>query len=103
MENKVYTCKELAENHIFTDDYQFMDEAGYYTGELIMKAEATGNMLRVFFLLDDGRRIISPVFWWQRYLGFREMPVGTKLRLTYTVSSKNRVTRTAAEPLPLAA
>lgn len=46
-----------------------------------------GNCL----LLDDGRKIITPIFWWQTYLGFYYMPIGTKLRLFYSESSLNKI------------
>lgn len=68
--NKVYTREEMREERIHTADYCFIDKAGEYTATLIMKAEASSGMLRLFFQLSDGRKIITPVFWWQKYLGF---------------------------------
>ena len=65
--NKVYTREEMREERIHTADYCFIDKAGEYTATLIMKAEASSGMLRLFFQLSDGRKIITPVFWWQKY------------------------------------
>ena len=45
-------------------------------------------MLRLFFQLSDGRKIITPVFWWQSYLGFYEIDNGTNLRLIYEKNGK---------------
>ena len=86
--NKVYSRAEMQESGIVTCDYVFMDKPGEYIGTLEMKAEARSGMLRLFLRLVDGRKIITPVFWWQRYLGFYEMDNGTRLRLIYGQSSK---------------
>ena len=50
-------------------------------GTLEMKAQGHKKSIRIFLTLDDGRKIITPIFWWQTYLGFYYMPIGTKLRL----------------------
>lgn len=56
--NKVYTREEMREERIHTADYRFIDKAGEYTAALIMRAEASSGMLRLFFRLSDGRKII---------------------------------------------
>ena len=89
--NKVYTCAEMREMMIDTSDYVFMDEVGEFTGTLEMKAEAKSGMLRIFFRLSDDRKIITPVFWWQKYLGFFHIPVGTRLLLTYVNGRDDKV------------
>ena len=83
--NKVYTREEMREERIHTADYCFIDKAGEYTA---MKAEASSGMLRLFFQLSDGRKIITPVFWWQKYLGFYEIDNGTKVKLIYKENPK---------------
>ena len=86
--NKVYTREEMREEHIITTDYHFIDKEGEYFAKLIMRAEASKNMMRLFFQLSDGRKIITPVFWWQSYLGFHEIDNGTNLRLIYEKNGK---------------
>ncbi len=49
--NKVYTRDEMREEHIITSDYKFIDKEGEYFAKLIMRAEASKNMLRLFFQL----------------------------------------------------
>ena len=98
IENKVYTRDEMREEHIVTSDYRFIDKEGEYFAKLIMRAEAGRNMMRLFFLLSDGRKIITPVFWWQSYLGFYEIDNGTNLRLIYKQNSKG-IALTAVEVL----
>ena len=95
---KVYTRDEMREEHIITSDYCFIDKEGEYFAKLIMRAEAGRNMMRLFFRLSDGRKIITPVFWWQSYLGFYEIDNGTNLRLIYKQNSKG-IALTAVEVL----
>ncbi len=47
--NKVYTRDEMREKHIITSDYRFIDKEGEYFAKLIMRAEASKNMMRLFF------------------------------------------------------
>ena len=88
---KVYSRTEMREMMIDTSDYLFMNEVREFTGTLEMKAEARSGMLRIFLRLSDDRKIITPVFYWQKYLGFYEMKIGTKLKLFYSESSLNKV------------
>ena len=43
--NKVYTRDEMREEHIITTDYRFIDKEGEYFAKLIMRAEASKNMI----------------------------------------------------------
>lgn len=79
----VHTREEMREEHIITSDYHFIGKEGEYFAKLIMRAEAGRNMMRLFFRLSDGRKIITPVFWWQSYLGFYEIDNGTNLLYRY--------------------
>ena len=100
MENtKVYSRTEMREMMMDTSEYFFMNESGDFVGTLEMKAEARAGMLRIFLRLSDKRKIITPVFWWQRYLGFYEMEIGTKLKLSYRESSQNKIFLKSAEIL----
>lgn len=86
--NKIYTREEMREQRIFTGDYAFIGEAGEYLATLEMRAEASSGMLRLFFRLVNGSKIITPVFWWQKYLGFYDIDNGTNLKLIYKENPK---------------
>ena len=88
---KVFSLIEMREMMIDTSGYQMMEEVGEFTGTLEMKAQGHKKSIRIFLTLDDGRKIITPIFWWQTYLGFYYMPIGTKLRLFYSESNQNKV------------
>ena len=80
MDDKVYTQSELKAQNIITTDYVLNLEPGKFIAVLDMKAEAR-NCLRVFFTFEDSRKVMATTQWWQRYLGFYEIPVGTHLLL----------------------
>ena len=90
MENKVYTQNELKAQNIITMDYALNLEPGEFVAVLDLKAQAS-NRLRVFFTFEDGRKIMAAAQWWQRYLGFYEIPVGTRLLLHYIENSRKDV------------
>ena len=83
LENRIYSRAEMREREIDTSDYAIMTEAAEVEGTLVLKADARNRMLRLFFVLSDGRKILTPVFWWQRSAGFYDLTVGQKYRLTY--------------------
>lgn len=90
MENKIYTQNELKAQNIITMDYALNLEPGEFVAVLNLKAQAR-NCLRVFFTFEDGRKIMAAAQWWQRYLGFYEIPVGTRLLLHYRENSRKEV------------
>ena len=82
-ENRIYSRAEMREQEIDTSDYAIMTEAEEVQGTLVLKADARNRMLRLFFVLSDGRKIITPVCWWQRSKGFFDLEVGARYRLSY--------------------
>ena len=82
-ENRIYSRAELREREIDTGDYTIMTEAEVVEGTLLLKADARNRMVRLFFVLSDGRKILTPVFWWQRSKGFFDLEVGARYRLSY--------------------
>ena len=81
--DKIYTTDEMVDAGIYTTDFVPMDKPGEYVGQLLLRGSSRRGMLRLFFLLEDGRKIITPVFRWQRFLGFLYIPNRTVLKLTY--------------------
>ncbi len=96
IEDKVYTQEELQAHNILTDGYRFLLQPGVYFARLDLKAKSK-SCLRVFFTLDDGRKILATTQWFQRYLGFYEIPVGTRLRLVYEKKTGDGVYLTHAD------
>ncbi|HZJ78504.1 MAG TPA: hypothetical protein VFD52_06890 [Clostridia bacterium] len=100
MENKIYTLEEMRSLHICTDEYAFnTTEVGDFDAILDLKAETKKGDVRSFFTLDDGKKFIATSHWFQRYLGIREIPVGTKIRITYSKNNSGNVYLTAVQVL----
>lgn len=97
-ENRIYSRAEMRRLEIFTDEYALMRDEGEVTGTLVLKAEARNGMVRLFFALSDGRKVITPVFWWQRAKGFFDLPVGGTYRLRYEPGKNGMVVLASAEP-----
>ena len=97
MENKIYTRAEMRNLDIDTSEYRFLEEIGDFYAELVLKAEARNSMLRMFFNFEDGRKIITPLFWFQRTQGLWDIPVGSRVLLHYGLSSVGKVYLTHAE------
>ena len=97
MENKIYTRAEMRNLDIDTSEYRFLEEIGDFYAELVLKAEARNSMLRMFFNFEDGRKTITPLFWFQRTQGLWDIPVGSRVLLHYGLSSVGKVYLTHAE------
>ena len=87
MWNDVISRSDFSISNLAANDYRLNMEPGVYEAVLEMKAQAGRKILRVFFTFEDGRKIIAPSYPWQRYLGFYEIPLGSRVRLTYTKTS----------------
>ncbi len=97
MQNKIYTRAEMRHLDIDTSEYHFLEEIGDFYAELVLKAEARNSMLRMFFNFEDGRKIITPLFWFQRTQGLWDIPVGSRVLLHYGLSSVGKAYLTHAE------
>jgi hypothetical protein len=53
----------------------------------------------MFFSLSDGRKILTPVFWWQLGRGFQNIPTGTVLKLTCAKNSTGQIHLENAVPV----
>ena len=99
MEDKIYTLEEMRSLGIDTLKYKLMDEPGEVIGTLMLKAESRRQGPRLFFDLEDGRNIITPIFIWQLGKGMQNIPTGTVVKLTYVRNSTGRVHLENAVPV----
>ena len=99
LEDKIYTLEEMRSLGIDTHEYVFMDQPGETTGMLMLKAESRTPSIRMFFSLSDGRKILTPVFWWQLGKGMQNIPTGTVVKLTYVRNSTGYVHLENAVPV----
>ena len=100
MENDIYTLSQMREMDVDTSGYSLVTEPGDYFGTVEMKAEAREAKLRLFLRFEDGGRIFTPLFWWQRGSGLWDIPVGQRLLLHYAASASGFLYLRAAELCP---
>lgn len=98
-ENRIYSRAELRALEVDTGDYLLMTEPGEVEGALVLKADARKGMLRLFFVLSDGRKVLTPVFWWQRSAGLFDLDIGQTYRLRYVPGKEGYVKLASAEHL----
>ena len=96
---EIETIAEMWEPAIFTAGYCFMDAPCTVIGTLLLKAQAHGKMLRLFFRLEDRSKTITVVYWWQRYLGFYKQLTGADYLLRYVKNNKGGIHLVSAKPL----
>lgn len=65
----------------------------------MLKADARRGMLRLFFVLSDGRKVLTLVFWWQRSAGLFDLDVGQTYRLRYVPGKEGYAKLASAEHL----
>ena len=81
--NEIMTRREFAESPMAKNGYQLNLTPGCFTATLRAKAEAHPGTLRVFLDFDDGRQILAPVYHFLDFLGFREIPNGSRVQVVY--------------------
>lgn len=95
---EVYTQEQLKAEGILTTEYALNLEVGDYEARLDLKAKARSGV-RVFFTLKDGRKFMAVAQWFNQYLGFYGIPVGTELLLHYTKNTHGEVFLTSVEQI----
>ena len=87
-EDKIYNSREMQKQNICTTDYEFNYEEGTFEGILQLKAQSFNGPLRLFFQFVDGRKIIVLTWWYDRYAGMKDVPVGSRMNLTFVKKAK---------------
>lgn len=99
-EDIVYTTEQLMTMEVDTSMYQCYFEVGTIIATLDLKAKmnAPGRM-RAFFTREDGKKIIVFLYSLNDYLGFHNIPVGSRLKLTFSETGKG-IFLSEAQPMP---
>lgn len=87
-------CDEMRERGIDTTSYGYNRDPGIHKAVIDLMAEARKHgTLRVFMTFSDGRKIIAPVYWWQKDLdlGFRKRKPGDTVLIEYERIEDGRV------------
>ena len=90
-EKRAYTMSEFLKIKGNTDHYNFNDREGVFTAVLDYKVWGKKRNLLSFYTLDDGRKILCNTWSNEDYLKVDEIPMGTKVRLTFKASGKGKI------------
>lgn len=100
MSKSIIGCDEMRERGIDTSCYVYNRDPGVYEAVIDFMAESRKRgVLRVFFTFSDGRKVLAPVYWWHKYLGFCEREPGDKVILTYEKIEDGRIFLAFAETI----
>ena len=88
-EVRAFSNNQFKELGFDTSDYHFIDEEGTFNAILELKAWSKGTTLRNFLTLEDGRKIIACTFARDNYLGLADVPMGTKMEVTFQRAKKS--------------
>jgi len=90
-EKRAYSQAQFQALGIDTDDYKFNQQAGTFTAILDIKVWGNNKNVLAFFTVDDGRKFIASVPDFKGFFGLPDIPLGTKLELTYAPNKKGKV------------
>lgn len=100
MSKSIIKCDEMRERGIDTSCYGYHKDPGIYRAVIDFMAESRKQgTLRVFLTFEDGSKILAPVYWWHKYLGFCERKPGDEVLLKYEKIDDGRVFLTSAETI----
>lgn len=90
-EKRTYSQAQFKALALDTNAYQFNDQSGTFEATLDLKVWGNNKNLLSFFSLTDGRKFISSAPFYKQYFGLPDIPVGTKLIITYAPNIKGKV------------
>lgn len=95
----ILTRNQLRSLCIDTSMYRYNTLPGVFEATIDFMAQGHEDILRLFFTFADGRKIIAPVYAYNRHLGFFTRQKGDRVLLIYEEVSRERVFLTDAKDL----
>lgn len=87
----ILTRNQLRRLGIDTSMYRYNTLPGVFEATIDFMAQGHEDILRLFFTFADGRKIIAPVYAYNRHLGFFTRQKGDRVLLIYEEVSRERV------------
>ena len=87
-DNRALSIDQFMRSGIDTNDYKFIKTEGTFRAVLDLKVWGH-KMLKNFLTLEDGRKIIACTFSLEKYMGMAELPLGTRLELTFKEAKRS--------------
>lgn len=86
-ERRAWSSKELMASSIDPYEYNYCETVGEFPAMLDAKVWGNKSNILAYFTFEDGRKIVAAVWRYnsmkREYLGLDEIPLGTKMFLTF--------------------
>lgn len=81
-----YSKQQFAHSDFDASGYEFAKAEGVFSARVDCKHWGK-NKLLCYFTLENGEKLLSAVFQQDGYLGLNDIPMGTRVKLTYRKSN----------------
>ena len=81
-EKRALSRHQFAESGFDTSGYAFNKIPGLHTASIDCKRWGKHKLV-TYFTLDDGRKVVAPIWPNSNYLGLAELPIGSKVELDF--------------------
>ena len=98
-EKKALTWQEFVDSGFDGRDYQFPDFEGTYEATIACKRWNKSRNLLVYLDFDDGRKVLTAAWNTTDFFGLADMPVGTKVSVTFKTAKSGNSFLKAAEQI----
>ena len=98
-EKKALTWQEFVDSGFDGRDYQFPDFEGTYEATIACKRWNKSRNLLVYLDFDDGRKVLTAAWNTTDFFGLADMPVGTKVSVTFKTAKSGTSFLKAAEQI----
>lgn len=98
-EKKALTWQEFVDSGFDGRDYQFPDFEGTYEATIAFKRWNKSRNLLVYLDFDDGRKVLTAAWNTTDFFGLADMPVGTKVSVTFKTAKSGNSFLKAAEQI----
>ena len=86
MIKKALSWQEFLRAGFDDSGYNFPDFEGSLEAEIVCKRWDKGSKLLVYLNSDDGRKIITSAWQNTNYMGLHNIPIGSRIRVTFQCS-----------------
>ena len=89
---RAYSRNQFAELDFDGKEYEFNEQEGTFTGTLVCKKWGKKSNIIAYVDFDDGRKIIARLCKSSsHYLGIPEIPMGSRVKLTFAPNKRHNV------------
>ena len=89
-EKRALSWEEFLKSGYQDSDYRYPDFEGTYEAALVCKRWGKRNCLFVYLDMLDGRKILTAAWSDKGYLGLADMPVGSRITVTFVRASTGK-------------